>query len=76
MVPPVGFEPTTKRLRESWSAFVRTGDPSNPSIPVWPAFNLNERPTMVFSNNTRMVNDPYREERLASDEVLARRQEA
>ncbi len=64
------------KMAESWAAFARTGNPSNTYIPEWPAFNLNERPTMVFSNNTRVVNDPYRDERLASNEILARRQEA
>jgi len=64
------------KMSESWAAFARTGNPSHAGIPEWPAFNLNDRPTMVFSNDTRVVNDPYGAERRASEEILARRQDA
>jgi para-nitrobenzyl esterase len=50
---------------DAWIAFARTGDPNTPKLPRWPAFNPKERPTMVFDNTSRVVNDPLREQRIA-----------
>jgi len=49
----------------AWVAFARTGNPNHKGLPNWPPFSANERPTMIFNNECRVVNDPYREERLA-----------
>ena len=53
------------KMSAAWAAFARTGNPSHPDLPKWPAFNTTDRPTMVFGNECRVVNDPNREERLA-----------
>ena len=53
------------RMSAAWVAFARTGNPNHRGIPEWPAFNSTQRPTMVFGDETKMVNDPGREERLA-----------
>ncbi|HVG56022.1 MAG TPA: carboxylesterase/lipase family protein [Vicinamibacterales bacterium] len=64
-----GVSPDAQRIADrmsaAWVAFARTGNPSHRGIPQWPAFNSTERPTMVFGNEAKMVNDPGREERLA-----------
>ncbi len=64
-----GISPAAQRIADrmsaAWVAFARTGNPNHRGIPQWPAFNATERPTMVFGNETKMVNDPGREERLA-----------
>ena len=64
-----GISPAAQRIADrmsaAWVAFARTGNPNHRGMPDWPAFNTTERPTMVFGNETRMVNDPGREERLA-----------
>jgi para-nitrobenzyl esterase len=64
-----GISPAAQRIADrmsaAWVAFARTGNPNHRGIPDWPAFNATARPTMVFGNETRMVNDPGREERLA-----------
>jgi para-nitrobenzyl esterase len=49
----------------AWVAFARTGNPNHKRIPHWPAFNASERATMIWNTPSRVVNDPYREERLA-----------
>ena len=33
-------------------------------LPRWIAFNATDRPTMVIDNESRLVNDPIREQRL------------
>jgi para-nitrobenzyl esterase len=52
-------------MSAAWVAFARTGNPNHRGIPQWPAFNSTDRPTMVFGDDAKVVNDPGREERLA-----------
>jgi para-nitrobenzyl esterase len=49
------------RLASAWVAFARTGDPNNPQIPKWPAYNAATKPTMVFDAETRVVEDPKKD---------------
>jgi para-nitrobenzyl esterase len=46
------------RLASAWVAFAKTGDPNNPMIPKWPAYDAATRATMVFDTDTRAENDP------------------
>jgi para-nitrobenzyl esterase len=46
------------RLASAWVAFAKTGDPNNPQIPRWPAYDTSARATMVFDTDTRVENDP------------------
>jgi para-nitrobenzyl esterase len=46
------------RLASAWVAFAKTGDPNNPTIPHWPAYDLTNRATMIFDTHTRAENDP------------------
>lgn len=46
------------RLASAWVAFASTGDPNNPRIPRWPAYDVTARATMVFDTDTRVENDP------------------
>ena len=61
--------PTAQALADkvsaSWLAFARSGNPSVSQLPPWTPFNGRERATMVFDNESRVVNDPIREQRLA-----------
>jgi para-nitrobenzyl esterase len=58
-------QPLADKMSAAWVAFAKSGNPNHKGLPNWPAFNNNQRPTMVFNNECRMMNDPYREERLA-----------
>jgi para-nitrobenzyl esterase len=58
------------KVSDAWIAFARTGDPNTPKLPHWPAFNANERPTMVINNQSQVVGDPIREQRLAMFHAL------
>jgi para-nitrobenzyl esterase len=46
------------RLASAWVSFAKTGDPNNPHIPRWPAYDASARATMVFDTDTRVENDP------------------
>ena len=53
------------KVSDAWIAFARTGDPNTPKLPHWPAFNATQRPTMVINDESKLVNDPIREQRIA-----------
>jgi para-nitrobenzyl esterase len=47
-----------KRFASTWVAFAKTGNPNNELIPNWPTYDATKRATMIFDNDTRVVNDP------------------
>lgn len=58
------------KVSSAWIAFARSGNPDTGKWPHWPAFNLNERPTMVIDTESRVENDPLHEQRIAMFQVL------
>ncbi len=53
----------------AWVAFARSGKPDHAGIPHWPAFNLAERPVMVFNTKSAVVNDPLPKVRQALESL-------
>jgi para-nitrobenzyl esterase len=53
------------KMSAAWAAFARTGNPNAKGLPHWPAFTADQRATMIFNNECKLVNDPFKEERLA-----------
>ena len=53
------------KVSSAWIAFARSGNPNTPKLPQWPPFNPKDRPTMVFNNQSKVENDPLREQRIA-----------
>jgi para-nitrobenzyl esterase len=51
-------------MSDVWIAFARNGNPNIKTIPEWPRFNLETRPTMIFDLPPRIENDPRGYERL------------
>lgn len=58
------------KVSDTWIAFARTGNPNNPKMPHWPEFNATDHPTMVINNQSNVVNDPLREQRIAMFRAL------
>jgi para-nitrobenzyl esterase len=53
------------RMSSAWVAFARTGNPNTPSLPHWPAYDSDQRATMILDNECRLVNDPRPDDREA-----------
>ena len=53
------------KMSAAWAAFARTGVPSAKGLPHWTAYTNDQRATMIFDNECKLVNDPFKEERLA-----------
>jgi para-nitrobenzyl esterase len=56
-------------MSKAWATFARNGDPGHDGIPKWPAYTLDQRATMFLDAQCKVVNDPYREERLLWNEI-------
>ena len=52
------------KVSDAWIAFARTGNPNTPKLTRWPAFNAQDRPTMVIDNQSRVENDPLHRQRI------------
>jgi para-nitrobenzyl esterase len=59
-----------EKTSAAWAAFARTGNPNTPKLPKWPAYSAKSRDTMLFNNESRVVQDPDREPRLVMERVL------
>jgi para-nitrobenzyl esterase len=65
---PERFE-AARNMSGAWAAFARSGNPSHPGIPEWPAYDTRRRATMVLDAECRVVDDPFSEERKLWDEI-------
>ena len=54
------------QMSESWIAFARNGDPSNPKVPAWPAYKADARNMMVFRTTPGVETDIRAAERAAT----------
>jgi len=59
------LHPLAEKMSGAWVAFARTGSPNHKGLPNWAAFTPNQRATMIFNKECRVVNDPYGEEKAA-----------
>ena len=50
------------QMAELWTTFARTGNPAAKDFPAWPAYNLNDRPTMRIDTNCEVINNRFSEE--------------
>ena len=58
------------KMSDAWIAFAATGKPQTPKLPVWTPYNAQQRATMVFNDQTELVNDPLGPRREAMQSVL------
>ena len=45
-------------MRAAWVRFGATGDPGGNGLPLWPAYDLEQRPVLELDDPSRVVHDP------------------
>jgi para-nitrobenzyl esterase len=58
------LQPLADKVSGAWSAFAHTGSPNTPLTPKWPAYNSEQRATMIINDEWKVVNDPRHDVRL------------
>jgi para-nitrobenzyl esterase len=60
------------KVSEAWIAFARSGNPNakKSGLPLWEPYDATKRPVMVFDNQSRIVYDPQKEQRLIFERNL------
>jgi para-nitrobenzyl esterase len=53
-----GNERLSRQMSGAWLAFARGGAPSQSDFPEWPRYELGRRPTMIFSTDSHVEDDP------------------
>lgn len=51
------------QMADAFIRLAQSGDPNGGSLPAWPHYDLDTRPTMIFDRDSRIENDPRRAER-------------
>jgi len=64
-------QPLADKMSNAWVNFARTGNPNHKLIPKWEPFTLEQRATMIFNNECKAVDDPWKEERLLRQSLKA-----
>lgn len=62
-------EKLAAQMQDAWLAFAREGEPSCPSLGVWPGYTEARRATMLFGESSAVVDAPFDHERRAWDGV-------
>ncbi len=57
-------------MMDTWIAFAKTGNPNNPAIPLVAPYNPENRATLIFDKEVKVVDDPYGQERVAWEELM------
>ncbi len=65
-----GRDELAANMSDAWISFARTGSPNHAGLPNWPAYNTEQRPTMIFDAQCRVENDPYGVQREAWSSLI------
>lgn len=57
------------QMHKAWIAFARNGDPNTSEIPDWPVYQLKQRPTLIFDEQTYLEHDPASQTRILWETV-------
>ncbi len=63
-------QPIADQMHSAWIAFARTGNPNTELLPEWPAYNTEQRATMLFDTICQVENKPQEVARQLWEGVL------
>lgn len=58
------------KISDAWIAFARSGKPATTKLPVWTPYTARQRATMVFNDQSDVLDDPLGARRSAMQAVL------
>jgi para-nitrobenzyl esterase len=58
-----------RTVRDSWAAFMRTGDPYVTGTVAWPAYTVDRRATLLLGREPAVIEDPWAVQRQAWDGI-------
>ncbi len=59
---PAGAEQLATSMHDAWCAFIRGETPQAATLPAWPAYTLQTRPTMLLNSTSRVEDAPQKAE--------------
>lgn len=59
------------QMHEAWINFAHKGNPNTEQLPQWPTYDLTNRPTMIFNNESAVINDPNQDDRVKWKQLTA-----
>ncbi len=62
--------PLSRTIHAAFVNFIKGGPPSAPGLPPWPSYDLKRRATMIFNYQSRIEDDPLKEERVLWSDAL------
>jgi len=62
-------ERLSAKMMDSWISFARNGNPNHKEVPEWAQYR-NDRATMMFGKEVKVINDPYNKERSVWDDII------
>ena len=62
-------EELSAKMMDSWISFARSGNPNHKEIPEWAQYG-NNRTTMMFGKDVKVINDPYGKERSVWEDII------
>jgi para-nitrobenzyl esterase len=61
----------SRAIHAAFVNFIKGGPPSAASLPAWPSYDLSRRATMILNYQSRIEDDPLKEERVLWADALA-----
>ena len=58
------------KVSDTVTAFARSGDPNTGKLPEWPAYDVVDRATMVWNDQSRVANDPIARQRRVMQPIV------
>lgn len=65
-----GRQIVSNQMHEAWFAFAKYGDPSTKGTPNWPQYDLEKRSTLIFNEESSVVEQPNEEERIKWEKAM------
>ncbi len=60
----------SKKMMKSWISYAQNGNPDHDGIPKWSPYELKNRSTMIFGPEIKVVDDPFKMERIVWDGIF------